>query len=509
MLYNTISKFDRTLIVIAVMAATLMQVLDITIVNVALPHMQGTLSATTDQITWVLTSYLVSSAIFMPLTGYFTDRLGRKKYLLGSILGFVISSALCGAATSITEMVIFRLLQGIFGAALVPLSQAIMADLYPPEERGKAMTIWGIGVMVGPILGPTLGGYLTEIASWRWNFYINIPVGIVSFLIILETMTESSIKERRMDWLGLLLISTAIGSLQYFLDRGNRADWFSATDIKVSAFLTVFGLLGFITYSHFEKNKSVFDVAIFKDRNFVICSSLLAIFVLGLFGAMVVLPLMLENLFHYPVLTTGLLMAPRGISGMVGMMLAGRLMKTIDSRKLIITGIIVCMFGTYACTRYNLVLNSWWIVWPLLFQGLGLGLVFVPLSATVFTTLPDRLRTEAAGLFSLLRTLGSSIGISIIITIFSRHTQMAWNQLGGFIQPYNPVLPHYLDKLHMQTNTPVAQALLGNVLSKQAQMVAFVDVYAFIAWSFVCMLPLVFLLKKGANKAHNTPVISD
>lgn len=493
--YQRFSVTERWMITFGVMSATLMQILDTTIVNVALPHMQGSLGATPDETTWILTSYLVASAIFMPLTGYFTDKLGRKNYLLLSIIGFVIASGLCGAATTITQIVFFRLLQGIFGAALVPLSQTILADVFPPEERGTAMAIWGVGVMVGPILGPTLGGYLTEAASWRWNFYINLPVGILSLLIAWQFFPDSERKSRRMDWLGLVLISLAIGGLQYTLDRGNRADWFNSTEICVTTFLTVAGFLGFLINGYFQKNKAVFDLRIFKDMNFVLGSVILSIFGLGLFGGMVVLPLLLENLLNYPVITTGFMMAPRGITAMISMMLVGKLIKYTDPRLLILTGIGLCIIGTIPGTYYNLEMNSWWVIWPLLLQGLGIGMIFIPLTAVAFSTLPDSMRAEGSGIFSLLRTIGSSVGISILITIFTRHTQMAWNQLGGAIQPYNPALHHYLQQLNLDLHQPITTSILANELSRQAQMSAFVDIYAFIAWSFVAMAPLVFLIK--------------
>jgi DHA2 family multidrug resistance protein len=495
-----ISAATRGLIIIAVMSATLIQVLDTTIVNVALPHMQGSLGATADETTWVLTSYLVASAIFMPLTGYFTDRLGRRKYLLISIAGFVAASILCGAAVNITQIVLFRLLQGVFGAALVPLSQAIMTDIFPEEERGTAMAIWGMGVMIGPILGPTLGGYLTDIATWRWNFYINIPVGILSFLLAWRVVPDTPKQERRMDWTGLILISTAIGSLQYFLDRGNQDDWLNSTSICIAAFLAIICFLGFLLHALKEKQHTVFDIRIFNDRNFTIASLLLSMLGLGLYGAMVISPLMMENLFNYPVLTTGLAMAPRGISGMISMYVVGKLIRHIDPRWLTISGICISGTGMYFGTYYNLTLSPAWIIGPFLLQGFGLGMIFVPLSAIAFSTLPAKQRSEAAGLFSLLRTLGSSVGISIIITLFSRHTQMAWNQLGGFINPYNPAVTKYLAPLHITIAHPLAARVLAKELAAQAQMMSFVDVYVFITGSFLIMIPLVLLLKKARKK---------
>ncbi len=504
---HDISPATRALITVAVMSATLIQVLDTTIVNVALPHMEGTLSATADQITWVLTSYLVASAIFMPLTGYFTDRLGRKKYLLISIGGFVIASALCGAAANITQIVLFRLLQGIFGAALVPLSQAIMADIYPEEDRGTAMAIWGMGVMVGPILGPTLGGYLTEVASWRWTFYINVPLGFLSFMLAWRVVPDTPTKARQMDWFGLILISIAIGAIQYFLDRGNQDDWFNSASIRLIGLIAVTSFLGFLLHSLRQKNKSVFDITIFNDRNFTLASLVLALFGLGLYGAMVILPLMLEGLFNYPVLTTGLVMAPRGISGLVSMLVVSKLIKKVDPRILILAGISISGSGMVIGAYYNLAVSPGWIIGPLLLQGFGLGMIFVPLSAIAFATLSPHLRSEAAGLFSLLRTMGSSMGISIIATVFSRHGQMAWNQWGGFINPYNPALINYLQHIHMNIHQPLAIFILQQQLYRQAQMVSFVNVYIFITWSFVLMLPLVLLLKKPKKKAASVAVV--
>lgn len=500
---NTYEKFsvvDRWLITIAVMSATLMQVLDTTIVNVALPHMQGSLNATPDEIAWVLTSYLVSSAIFMPLTGYFSDILGRKNYMLISILGFVVASGLCGAANSITEMVLFRMLQGVFGAALVPLSQAILTEVYPPEERGTAMAIWGVGVMIGPVLGPTLGGYLTEIASWRWNFYINLPVGILSLLIAWQYIPDTTKKIRHMDWLGLILISLAIGATQYVLDRGNHADWFDSNEICFVTGLAIIGLVGFVINSYLQKTKSVFDIRIFKDRNFVIASLLLCIFGLGLFGGTVILPLMLENLFNYPVLTTGLVMSPRGLSAMISMILVGKLIRYIDPRILILSGLICCAFGTWVGTFYNLEINSWWIIWPLLFQGFGLGMIFVPLSTIAFAKLPEQMRAEGAGLFSLVRTIGSSMGISIVITIYTRHAQISWNEIGAFITPYNTAVNQYIKPLGLDISDPTSISILTAEVAKQSQVIGFIDVYAFITWSFIAMIPLLLFIKVYRSK---------
>jgi MFS transporter, DHA2 family, multidrug resistance protein len=505
---NQFTPYQRWLITFAVMTASLLQVLDTTIVNVALPHMEGALGANPDQITWVLTSYLVASAIFMPLTGYFTDKLGQKNYLLISILGFIIASALCGAAVNISEIVLFRLLQGIFGAALVPLSQSIMTDIFPAEDRGSAMAIWGIGIMVGPILGPTLGGYLTEVASWRWTFYINIPFGLMCLMLTWQFVPDTVKKERRMDWLGLSLISIAIGATQYFLDRGNQDNWFESRGICIACFLSLAGLLAFLLHNLENKNgKTVFDLSIFLDRNFAIASLLLSIFGLGLYGALILLPLMLEGLMNYPVLTTGLVMAPRGISGIISMILVGQWIKHYDPRMIIFGGIIISALGMWLGTYYSMNIDLAWIIGPLLLQGFGLGMVFVPLSAVAFSTLAASKRAEAAGLFSLLRTMGGSIGISIVSTILVRHTQIAWNQLGGFINPYNQAVTLFLNPLHLLPSQPLGTAILAKLLATQAHMLSFIDVYAFITWCFIAMLPCLFLLKKGEVNSSSTVII--
>ncbi|OGT46166.1 MAG: multidrug MFS transporter [Gammaproteobacteria bacterium RIFCSPHIGHO2_12_FULL_41_20] len=493
--YQKVSVLNRWLIVVVVMSATLMQVIDTTIVNVALPHMQGSLGASPDEITWTLTSYLVASAICMPLTGYFSDRFGRKRYVIISITGFTLVSALCGASTSLTELIVFRMLQGVFGAALVPLSQAILADVFPPKERGQAMAIWGIGVMVGPILGPTLGGYLTEVASWRWTFYVNVPVGIFA-LLLSYVLPNAAKRERTMDWLGLLGISLAVGGTQFVLDRGTQDDWFNSPLIRVVSFIAVMGLVGFVLHNFPRRAQPVFDIRIFKDKNFVIAAVLLAIFGLGLYGIMVVQPMMMEGLLNYPPLTTGLILAPRGISGMLSMILVSRLINYVDPRWLIITGIVICVTGMAIATHYTLMISTGWLMWPLLLQGFGLGMVFVPLSTIAFSTLPVQLRTEAAGLFSLLRTMGGAMGISIAMTVLTRHAQMLWNHLGGYIHPYNMAVYAYLKLLHLSPAQPLGIALLTGEMARQANMVAFINVFAFISWSFMGMIPLALLLKK-------------
>ena len=494
---------SRLLITLAVMSATLIQVLDTTIVNVALPHMQGELGASSDQISWVLTSYLVSSAIVMPLTGYFSDVLGRKRVLVICIAGFVAASALCGIAQNLVQIVGFRLLQGVFGAALVPLSQAIMGDAYPPEQRGSAMAIWGLGVMVGPVLGPTLGGWLTDFASWRWTFYINVPVGIASFFLATRFVPESGRRERVMDWTGLALLGLGIAGIQYFLDRGNTQDWFAATDIRVAAVVGIVATAGFVAWSLAKGTHALFDVRIFTDRNFGMSCLVMLALGLGMFGGLVLQPILLESVLGYPIVTTGLLMAPRGIATAAAMIVVGRLVNRIDTRYLIGAGMVLSAIGSFAMTRYSLEIDTFWIVWPALFQGLGLGLIFVPLATIAYATLPRQRMAEAAGIFSLVRTIGAAAGISIVTTLMTRQTQVVWNELGANVTRFNHALADYLRPLHLSPTDPKALALIAQQVGQQAAIIAIVDVFYVTAWSFVAMLPLVLLLR--TRKAPQPP----
>jgi len=497
-----VPKAARFMITLAVMSSTLIQVLDTTIVNVALPHMQGELGATTDQVSWVLTSYLVSSAICMPLTGFFSDVMGRKRFLLVCISGFVVASALCGLSQNIVEIVGFRLLQGVFGAALVPLSQAIMSDAYPPEERGKAMSIWGIGVMVGPVLGPSLGGWLTEFASWRWTFYINLPVGVLSFFLASQFVPDTQRRERRMDWAGFALMAVGLAGLQYVLDRGNQQDWFGAKDIRIGAALAVIGLVAFTFYSLKRGASAVFDVRIFRDRNFSMSCFLMAALGLGMFGGLVVQPILLEGLLGYPIVTTGLVMAPRGIASAVSMLVVGRLVSQVDSRLLVGTGLLLSALGSYAMTSYSLDVDKFHLIWPVILQGAGLGLIFVPLSTIAYATLERSRLAEAAGIYLLIRSLGAAIGISLITTVLTRQAQVIWNELGGHVTPYSASLADYLRPLGMFPGDPQGAALVTQQIARQAQMGATLDVFLLITWSFLIMLPLLLLFKGSRNGGH-------
>lgn len=481
---------------IAVMAATIMQVLDTTIINVALPNMAGSLDATPDNISWVLTSYLIASAIFMPLTGYFTDILGQRRYLLISIAGFVISSALCGMANSLFQMVLFRFMQGVFGASLVPLSQSIMLQVFPGEQRGKAMAIWSMGVMVAPILGPTLGGWLTEAVSWRWTFYINLPVGILSFLLAMRHVADTPHRERRMDWLGFCSLAIGIGALQLVLDRGNQDDWFSSQTLTIAAMVSVIAMIFFLFYTLTGKHHPLFDLRIFKDRNFLFASLVMTTIGIGFFGGMLLQSLFLQNFLGYPTFEAGLYMAPRGLASFLVMIVVGKLSGKVAPRNFIFVGILASVAGNYLMTRFTGEIAANDLILPMMLQGMGMGLVFVPISTLAFTTLPKEIAAEAAGIYSLIRALGSALGISILATYFSRSTEQHWSLLRGFVTPYSDPLRAYLAPLHLDYDAPQGIAMAAKAVLHQAQNIGYIDSFWFATMNFVAMLPLLLLIQK-------------
>jgi DHA2 family multidrug resistance protein len=424
----------KGLITLSIMLATIMQVLDTTIANVALPSMTGDLGASQDTITWVLTSYIVAAAIMTPATGWLSDRFGKRELFLVSILGFVITSMACGLAWSLSSMVLFRLLQGLFGAAIVPLSQTFLLDINPREKAGQAMAMWGAGIMVGPIIGPTLGGWLTESYNWRWVFLINLPVGIIALLGSAAYLPKSLPRPRRFDFMGFGLLSLGIGALQMLLDRGGEVDWFSATESWIYLFLMVSGFWMFC-FHIVSTDKPFLDPRMFRDQNFA--TGLLFIFVIGiiLLASLALLPPMLAKIFGYPTITTGLVMAPRGVGTMISMLLVGRLVRTIDSRLLVSVGLLLTSVSLWMMTGFTPQMTMSPIVWSGVVQGLGLGLVFVPLSTVAFSTIAPEFRADATSLFSLVRNIGSSIGISVVSALLTRNLQVNHTELVGIHNP--------------------------------------------------------------------------
>lgn len=483
------------LITVSVMLATIMQALDTTIANVALPHMQGALSATGEEIAWVLTSYIVAAAIMTPMTGFLAARMGRKRLFVFSVAGFTLASVLCGVATSLQELVVFRLLQGIFGAGLVPLSQAVLLDTYPREQHGSAMAMWGVGVMVGPILGPTLGGYLTEVYNWRWVFFINLPFGILALLGLLVFVQETKRERRRFDLFGFALLSLAIGALQLLFDRGQSQDWFASTEIVVEAVLAGLGLYLFLVHI-LTTEQPFLEPTLFRDRNFAI--GLVLIFMVGviLLATLALLPPFLQSLMGYPVLTTGLVLAPRGMGSMVSMYLVGRWVNRTDIRLLILAGLSLTTISLWQMAGFTADVSSTTVILSGVIQGLGLGFIFVPLSTLTFATLAPHQRNEATALFSLMRNIGSSIGISIMVTLVARNTQINHAVLGELINPFRSALHSFPWPQGIEPGTPAALALLNGELTRQAAIIAYLNDFRLMAWLTVLAMPLLLLLRR-------------
>jgi MFS transporter, DHA2 family, multidrug resistance protein len=486
----------RVLVTFCIVGATLMQALDQTIANVALPYMQGTLSATYDEITWVLTSYITAAAIMTAPVGWLASRFGRKRLFITSLIGFTVASMMCGAAQSLAQMVIFRLLQGVFGAALVPLSQATMIDIYPVEQRGKAMAIWGLGVMVGPVLGPTLGGYLTEMYNWRYVFYINLPFGILATLGIAFFMPRSRVNlNLRFDWIGFGVLSMGIGGLQLMMDRGQVQDWFTSTEVIAEAVIGGLGVYLFIVHMATAK-ESFIPIALFKDRNFA--TGLALMFVAGtiLVSSSSLMAPWLQNLANYPVEAAGLIMAPRGIGTMVAMMSGGRLVGRLDPRKVMAVGILMLAWSTWEMTSWSPDISQGTIIATIMVQGAGIGFAFLPLQVLAFATLSPQYRTDGASLFSLLRNIGAAVGVSVTSSLLVHNSQVLHESIGASVTPFNRALQgggmisRAWNPMHAH-----GAAVMDQIVNQQAQITAYIDDYWMMTLTTLPSLALLFLLR--------------
>ena len=487
----------RGMITLSIMLATIMQALDTTIANVALPHMQGSLQASQDQITWVLTSYIVASAIALPITGWLCSQWGRRKVFIISVIGFTVASALCGMATSLAGIVAARLLQGVFGAALVPLSQAVLLDINPLEKVGQAMAIWGAGIMVGPILGPMMGGWLTENFDWRWVFFINLPVGLFALWGIVRYLPESRPRSERLDIFGFVALSLAIGLLQLFLDRGELLDWFDSWEIKLEAAGALIAFAFFAVHTWTVQGVSFFDRELLKDRNFV--TGLLFAFIVGvvLYGTMALLPMFLQTLMGYPVIYTGEVTAPRGIGTMLAMIVVGRLVHRVDVRAIMAVGFGLTAFSLWQMTGITLQMDSSLVIWSGFIQGLGIGFTFVPLSAATFATLAPRLRNEGTPIYSLLRNIGGSVGISIVQALLTRGSAQAHAQLAATIAPGNQGLVNLPPMLSPDTLTGLAA--LNAEVTRQAALIGYVGDFSTMMVVTLLSIPLLLLIRRPGS----------
>ncbi|MGA2289150.1 MDR family MFS transporter [Bradyrhizobium sp.] len=489
----------RNMVTICAMTATIMQALDTTIANVALPYMQGSLSASQDQINWVLTSYIVAAAIMTAPVGWIANRFGRKRIFIICAGGFTIASVLCGLAQDIDQMVLFRLLQGVFGAALVPLSQAVMLDSYALHERAKAMSIWGMGVMMGPIMGPSLGAWLTETYSWHWVFFVNLPFGIFTVLGLLVFMDETRKSfELRFDWFGFAALAVAIGSLQLALDRGEQLGWLESGEIIAEFVVSGIGFYYFFAHS-LTTSSPFIQFALFRDRNFITGCVFMAVMGLVLYSTMALASPYLQNVIGYPIITAGVLLASRGCGTFVAMMLVGRMMHYIEARTLIISGLGLTALSLFYMTGWTDQTGVPEIVTLSIIQGFGFGLVFVPLSTVAFLTLPNQLRTDGTAMLTLMRNVASSIGISVVIAQLTEGARRAHAVLSEHVNPFNHAMqmPDVSGMINMGTDA--GRALADAMVNVQAQIIAFSRDYQMVMIFILCTIPLALMI--GSSRA--------
>jgi MFS transporter, DHA2 family, multidrug resistance protein len=495
------------IVAVSVMFATFMEVLDTTVVNVSLPHIAGSLSVTIDEATWALTSYLVANAIILPMTGWLASRFGRKNLLMLSVIGFTGASFLCGLAPNLGLLVVFRIIQGATGGAMQPLSQAVLLEAFPPHDRGKAMGFWGLGIVVAPILGPVLGGWLTDNFSWRWVFYINIPVGIASIvmtkLFIFDPpylRTES----RRIDYWGLGMLTVGIGALQYVLDKGQEEDWFASMTITILAIVAAVTLVSLVIHE-LRTDEPVVDLRLFKARSYAVGVFLMTILGFVLYGSIVLLPIMLQTLLGYPSLQAGIAMAPRGIGSFIMMPITGLMTGRFDARKLLTIGIVIGGSTLLWLSYLNLSAGYWDIFWPQLIQGAGLSLLFVPLTTVSMDPIPRERMGYATSLFNLMRNIGGSIGIAITGTLLARHSRATAAILSADVTAYDPTTQMMLAQMKAAfmaagadavTASARAYAALSGIVQRQATMVAFVGIFQMLGFLFLALLPLVLLMQR-------------
>lgn len=493
------NRFQQVMLTICAMAATIMQALDTTVANVVMPYMQGSLSASIDQVNWVLTSYIVASAIFTAPVGWLATRFGRKRLFVVCTFGFTIASVLCGLAQNIEQMVLFRLFQGIFGAGLIPLSQAVMLDAYPIEERGMAMSIWGMGIMLGPIMGPTIGGWLTETYSWHWVFLINFPVGILTIFGLMIFLDESTPQTNlRFDWIGFFALAVGIGSLQLVFDRGEQLGWLESPEIILELIIGVAGFYYFFAHS-FTTPEPFVKFELFKDRNFAGGCIFMAVLGLTVFSTMALSTLYLQNVLLYPVWSAGLMLAARGFGTMFGMMIVGRLLKRFEARNIMLVGMITATVTMYEMIYFSNMTSASTIIVVTCLQGFGLGLVFVPLSIVSFATLSPKLRTDGTSILTLVRNIGSSAGIPIVIAVLVNSTGVNRAQIVEMITPFNDPLraPDVARTLDMATDT--GRALLDTIVNQQAMIIGFNNAFKLLTLLTLISIPLLFII--GSSRA--------
>ena len=500
---------NKWLITIAVMAGTFMEIVDTTVVNVALPHVAGSLASSVDETTWILTAYLVSNAIILPITGWLSALFGRKRFLLLCIALFTVSSMLCGMATSLGGLIAFRILQGIGGGALQPISQAILLETFPVQERGMAMALWGIGVIIAPIIGPVMGGWVTDNLTWRWAFYINLPIGLFSLLLtwmfIFDPPYIRAQRAGRIDYWGLGLLVVGLGALQVVLDKGEREDWFSSDFITRLAIISA-GALILLIYRELKIKEPVVDLHLFKERNYASGTTIMFFFGFVLYGSIMLLPLFLQTLMGYDATTSGWALAYGGIGSLLIMPVVGRLTTVLDSRILVFVGLLINAYAVYLMSQYNVQIDYVTAWWPRFIQGFGLGMTFVSLTTLTMSRISQEKMGNATGIFNLMRNLGGSFGIATATTLLARRGQFHQGRLVEHLTPLSQGFNDWQQRMSelfpslgpnwQWWQAPQAMGSLYQELQKQAQMLAFCDDYWFFTLVFLLLLPLVFLMRR-------------
>lgn len=484
----------RGLLTVAVMGASVMQILDTTIANVAIPHMQSSLGATSETVNWVLTSYIIATAVAMPVTGWLADRIGRRNLFLAAVFGFIIASMACGAAQNLEEMVLFRFVQGISAAFIGPLSQSVMLDINPPERHARAMSIWGMGIMVGPILGPIVGGWLTESANWRWVFYVNLPVGAATLALMWALLPATGRTRRRFDLFGFSMLALGLAALQLMLDRGAQQDWFDSIEIWVESGVAVACLWMFAVHLATGRD-TLFDRHMLADRNLATAMGFMIVIGVVMFASMALLPPMLQRLFGWPVIDTGWVLAVRGVGILVSMSIAGRLLGRIDARWLVGSGLAIAAYSLWQMSHWSLMMGAGPVIVSGLVQGLGMGLIFIPLNTMAFATIPPHYRTDGSSLLNLFRSVGGSAGISVVTTLLAANMQTSHEDIAAHVTGYSVPLvdPSTADRFGALGDA--AMAMVNAEINRQAAMVAYVDDFRAMMWVTLLAVPLVLLLR--------------
>jgi DHA2 family multidrug resistance protein len=505
------------LVAVSVMFGTFMEVLDTTVVNVSLPHIAGSLSATTEEATWALTSYLVSNAIVLPLTGWLAQLFGRKRLLMLAVVGFTGASLLCGLATSLWMLIVFRVIQGATGGVMQPLSQSIMLEAFPPEDRGKAMGFWGLGIVVAPMLGPVLGGWLTDNYTWRWVFYINVPVGVAAILMTRAFIFDPPYLRRQasgIDKWGIGLLAVGVGALQVMLDKGQQDDWLASKLIQVLLIITLVSLPAFVI-RELRAREPVVNLRVFKDRTYSTGVGLMTLLGFVLYGSLVSLPLFLQVLLRYPSVQAGIAMVPRGLGSFIGMPVVGMVMNRFDPRKLLAAGIVGSSLSLIQLSRLNLNAGYWDLFWPQFFQGLAMSLVFVPLTTITMSHIARENMGHASSMFNFMRNIGGSMGIATAATMIARDSQTYINILGANVTPYRHEAMRMLEQLRAgfmaggsdaTTAMREASAAVWGMVQQQAMLMSYLTTFRFFGTIFLALLPFIFLMRRPAHQEGITPM---